>query len=143
MIETFYSPLTPAHGLADLGIGELLHELKDEQVLSLRRQETDDLQDGILVLALHESHLGRLALVVEGGGVIQGDLLVAAAVPVPVGDKVMRNPIEPGRKRYSPIRVMLDVVEGAVEDAGGQILRVVDVAGAVIDVVENTVDVAG
>jgi hypothetical protein len=140
MIETFYRAFTAAHDLADLGIGKLLDELKDEQVLALGRKTADDLQQGVLVLTLHESHLGRFTLVVEGGSVIERDLLVTVPIPVPVGDKVMRNPVKPGRERYASIGVILDVMHGPVKDTGGQVFRIVDIASAIIDVVKDAVN---
>ncbi len=38
---------------------------------------------------------------------------------------------------------MIDVMQGPVKDPGGQVLGVMDIAGAVIDVVKNPLDVTG
>jgi len=61
---------------------------------------------------------------------------------MPVGNQVVCNAIEPGREWNAAIGLVLNVVHRPLEDAGGEILRVVEVPRSVVNVVEDTVDVA-
>ena len=141
MIQAFYRAFAPAHDLAYLGIRHLLDEFQDEQVLAFRRQVADELQKGILVLAMHEGCFRRRPLVVKRGGIIEGDLLVAAAVAVPVGDQVVGDAVQPGREWYATVGIIFNMVQGAEKDAGGQIFGIMNITGTIVNVVKNPLDV--
>jgi hypothetical protein len=141
VVKALYRAFAPAHGQAYLCIRHLLDEFQDQQVLPLRRQVTDQLQKGLLVLAMHEGRFGRLPLVVKCGGVVEGDLLVAAAIAVPVGDQVVGNAVQPGRERHAAVGIILNMMQGTVKDAGGQVLGIMNVAGTIVNVVKNPLDV--
>ena len=74
MVKAFYRALAAAHGLADLGIRHVLDEFQDQQVLALRRQVADEFQKRIPLLALHQRHFGRLALVMEGRSIVESGI---------------------------------------------------------------------
>jgi len=74
--------------------------------------------------------------------VIQRDFLLAAAVPVPVGNQVVRYTIQPRREWNAAIFIVVNVVHCPLEDAGCEILCIVQVACPVVDVVEDTVNVS-
>jgi hypothetical protein len=73
---------------------------------------------------------------VESGGIIQRDLLVAAAVAMPVCDQVVGNAIQPGREGHASVGITLNMAHGAIENTGGQVLGVVHVACTIIYVVK-------
>jgi hypothetical protein len=74
--------------------------------------------------------------------IVDGDFLPPAAVTVPVGNQVVGNPIQPGRKWDAAVCIILNVIHRPLKDAGGEVLRIVEVPCSVINVIEDAFDVA-
>ena len=142
VIETFYGTFAASHDGADLGIRHVLDELQDEKVLSFRGQAPDEFEKRILLLGTDQVLLRVIALRRQHGHIVDGDFLPPAAVTMPVGNQVVRNAIQPGRKGNAAICIILNVIHRPLKDAGGEILRVVEVPRSVVNVVEDAVDVA-
>jgi hypothetical protein len=83
--------------------------------------------------------LGVISLRWQDGDIVDRNFLPATAVPVPVGDKIMSDAIQPGRERDAAIRIILDVIHCPLKDAGSQILRIVEVPRSIVNVVEDAV----
>ena len=141
MIETFDSAFTASHDRADLGIRHVLDELQDEEILSFCRQTPDEPEKRILFLGADQIPFRVVPFRRKHGHIIDGDLLPPASVTMPVGNQVVRNAIQPGGKWNAAVRIVLNMVHRPLKDAGGEILRVVEVPRSVVNVVEDTVDV--
>jgi len=61
---------------------------------------------------------------------------------MPVGNQVVRNAIQPGGKGDAAICIILNMIHRPLKDAGGEVLRVMEVPRSVVNVVEDAVDVA-
>ena len=69
------------------------------------------------------------------------NFLPAAPVPVPISDKVMRDAIQPGGEWDAAICIVLNVFHRPLKDAGGEILRVMEVPRSIVDIVEDALEV--
>ena len=134
MVEAFDGSFTASHDLPNFSVGEVLDKFQDEQLLSFRWQPADESEKRILLFSTDERGLRMVAFGRQHRDISDGDFLSAAAVTVPIGDQVVRDAVQPGRKRQSSVLVPVKVSEGAVERPGGQILGVVVVSCPVIDV---------
>jgi hypothetical protein len=67
---------------------------------------------------------------------------VAAPVAPPVGEQVVRDPVEPGRERRAALVEIRHVRERPVENARRQVFGLAGVAGAVKDVGVDAIDIA-
>src|SRR3990172_3262265 len=99
MVDALDRALAASHDLADLGVGKVLHELEDQQVLPFGRQAADQAQERLLLLGADEGCLRVVAFGGQDGQVVDGNFLPAAAVAVPVGNQVVSDAIQPGGKR--------------------------------------------
>src|SRR6266498_2275273 len=75
----------------------------------------------------------------QDGHIVDRDFLPATSIPVPVGNQIMSNTIQPGRERDAAIRIILDVIHCPLKNAGSKILRVVEVPRSIVNVVEDAV----
>ena len=141
VIQALYGALAPSHDLADLGVRKVLHEFEDQQCLPLGRQLTDQPHQRFLLLRPHQPAFRSLFLGDHDRQVAQRDLLLAAAIPVPIGHQVVRYPIQPGGERHTAVCVVVNVVHRPLEHTGREVLRVVQVAGAIVNVVVDAFDV--
>ena len=141
MIEAFDSPFTASHDLPDFSVGEILNELQDEKMLSLWRQLADEPEKRILLFSADKLCLGMVTFGRQHRDIIDGDFLFAAAVTMPVGNQVVRNAIQPGRKWNAAVCVIVNVVHRSLKNASGEAFRVVRIPRPVVNVIEYTVNV--
>src|SRR5258705_2349711 len=80
-----------------------------------------------------------IALGLQAWQVIQWNFLSAAAIQVPVGNQVMSDAIEPSGKRNATISIGFDMIHCPLKDASREILRIVEVARSVVNIVEDAV----
>jgi hypothetical protein len=142
MIERLDSPFATAHDLADLGIGHPFHKFEDQKLLAIARQTADGCQKLVTLFTLGGVlEWSILSLFCYQSQSIKGDDLPAAPVAVPVRHQVVRDAVQPGRKRRSPLHVAGDVVHSLVKDLGRQILCIMMVPGPIVDIVIDFVNV--
>ena len=67
--------------------------------------------------------------------------LALAIVPVPVGQHVAGDSVEPCRKWNALVLIIVNVLNGPKKYPGGQIFRIVTVADPIVDVIINAIDV--
>jgi len=139
VIQTFHRAFASTHDLSDLSIGKVLDEFEDEQGLSFGRQTSDEFEKRAFLLRTDEVSFRMVALGRQDGQFIQWDFLPAAPVTVPVGDQIVSDAVQPCGEWNASIPVILDVIHRPLKDAGSQVLRVVEVAGAVVHIIEDAV----
>lgn len=139
MIQTLHGAFASAHDLSNLRIGKVFNELEDQQGLPFRRKAADELQQRALLLRADQIPFGVIAPSRQDRQFIQRNFLPAAPVTVPVGDQIVGNAIQPRRKWNSSIAIILDVIHRSLEHTGGQVFRVVEVASAIVHIVEDAV----
>jgi hypothetical protein len=61
---------------------------------------------------------------------------------MPVGNKVVRDTVQPRREGDAAVRVVLDVIHCTLKDAGGEVLCIVEIPRSIVYVVEDAVYVA-
>ena len=62
-------------------------------------------------------------------------------IPVPVDNQVMSDAVQPGGERISPVFITLDMMQSPDKDPGAEILCVLAVAGPVINIVVDLVNI--
>ncbi|MCK7519437.1 MAG: hypothetical protein MZV64_17745 [Ignavibacteriales bacterium] len=105
-------------------------------------RRADQLEQRILLLRCGPGSLsGWSPLAGRIGRSSRRNLLLAAAVAMPVGDQVVRNAVQPGRKRHAAIGVVDDVVHRPLENTRCQVFGIVHVARPVVHVVEDAIHI--
>src|SRR4030095_8635542 len=82
---------------------------------------------------------GMIAFRLQNRQVIQRNFLPATAVPMPVGNQIMGDAIQPRGKGNAAVCVGFDVIHRPLKDASSQILRIVEVTRPVVYIVEDSV----
>lgn len=142
MIERLNRGLGAAHDLTDLGIGHMLDELKDKQLLAVGRQAVDSLQEFLPCLISFDyiSRTGSPSS--DQGRVFEGNGTMAGMVAVPISNQIVGDTIEPSRKRSASVFIGGQIVKRLKESARCQVLGFFVAAHPIIDVVIDSVDVA-
>ena len=71
--------------------------------------------------------------------VVSGKMIMpTASITVPVCYQVMSNSVKPGRKRHTPVTVIMYVVQCTVEHASCQIFCIFNISCTIIYIVEDT-----
>ncbi len=109
--------------------------------MPLGGQAPDEPQQHVLLLGTDQVPFGVVTLRRQDRHIIDRDLLPAAAVPVPVGDQVMGDPVQPGGEGNTSVGVVL-MWFIARWKTGPSILRIMQVPRSIVNVVEDPVDVA-
>src|SRR5687768_2580958 len=107
MIETFYSSFTASHDLANLRIRHIFDKLQDEKILSLRWQASDEPKKRFLLLRTNQIPFRMISSRRQDGDIVEGNLLPAASVAMPVSNQLMCNAIQPGREGDAAICIVV------------------------------------
>ena len=141
VIQTLDSPFRAPHNGPNFGVGKPLHELEYQELLPLRRQVADEIEERFALLGGKDAVFRVLPLPRKGVGILERDFAAPLHIAVPVGDQVVGNAVQPGRKRHTAVAVVADVPHSAHKDPLGEVFGIVKIAGAVIHVIEDAGDV--
>src|SRR5258708_15153758 len=141
MVKAFHGTFAASHDLTELGIREILIEFENEQRLSLGWKLANELEQRFLFLRTDKGCLWTIFLGLNDREIVERNFLPATAVAMPVRDEIMGNPIEPGREWDPAVCVVVYVIHRPLKNAGGQVLRIMEVPCTIIHIVEDAVDI--
>jgi len=107
--------------------------------LSLRWQASDEPKKRFLLLRTNQIPFRMISSRRQDGDIVEGNLLPAASVAMPVSNQIMCNAIQPGREGDAAICIVVNVIHRSLKHAGSQILCIMEVSRSVVNIVEDAI----
>ena len=140
-IERLDRALALLHQFANLDICQLIAKLVEQQLTPLLRQALDRGPQCVLPCPPFCCRLRFIAPLCRKNHPVDRDETAATLIPVPVGDQIVGDAEHPCPKGQSPVLVTVQAIQRSVKNAGGQVLRVLNILDAAEDIRIDAIDI--